>query len=158
MVRRTDPPSISLAFLFFLPITLPILIIRLSYYALSSTINRKTLENIILENPNNIEDRKAEFAIKLNINADAFENTWQQTAAKYPHLFPSTTAEREILAFTEAIEALLNTPKQIVTKDQVVQLSGLSREKVEQLWPKMHTYGYIISGFIEDEPPRPRRW
>lgn len=158
MARRKDPLLEPLVLIFLLPITLPIWIIRSCYQAFSSAMNRHTLEAIIMENPGNIEGRKSEVAIRLNVNADAFEEAWQQVVTKYPHLFPSTVAEREVLAFSKAIRAFLNTPKQIVTKDQVARLSGLSRESVEELWPQMHTYGLFVSGFIEDEPPRPRRW
>lgn len=157
-MARKDPLLEPVVLIFLLPIALPILGLRLAYSAFSSFMNRKTLEAIVIENPKNIEQRKSEIAIQLNINADAFEDAWGKVATKYPQFFPVATSLNEIHTFSEAIRALLNSPKKIVTKTQVAQLSGLSREKVEELWPNMHKHGSFTGGFIEDEPPKPRLW
>lgn len=141
-----------------MPIWLPILLFRYIFLATKAKTLQADLEKVIMDNPHDVERRKSEIAIQMNMNAVAFEEAWNKVVTKHPHLFPSTTAEREILAFSEAISMLLATPKRIVTKDQVARLSGLSRDRVEELWPQMHTHGYFLGGFIEDEPSRPTRW
>ncbi|WP_439832776.1 hypothetical protein [Aeromonas caviae] len=139
------------------PIWLPILLARYVFLSTKAKMHQADLEKIIMENPHDVERRKADIAIQMNVNAVAFEEAWNQVVTKHPHLFPSATAEREILAFCEAISTLLATPKRLVTKEQVARLSGLSRDRVEELWPQMHKHGYFFGGFIEDEPPRPIR-
>ncbi|WP_421182076.1 hypothetical protein [Aeromonas dhakensis] len=159
MARRAKPDPLSGFFvlLLFLPIWLPFWLVRYIFLSTRTKIHQADLEKIIMQNPHDVERRKADIAIQMNVNAIAFEEAWSDVVTKHPHLFPSATAAREILAFSEAISTLLATPKRIVTKEQVVRLSGLSRDRVEELWPDMHSHGYFYGGFIEDEPPRPIR-
>lgn len=160
MARRTKPDPLSDFFvsLLFLPIWLPFWLLRYIFLSTRAKINQANLEKIIMQNPHNVERRKADIAIQMNVHAIAFEEAWSNVVTKHPHLFPSATAEREILAFSEAINMLLATPKRIVTKKKVASISGLSRDRVEELWPEMHSHGSFFGGFIEDEPPRPIRW
>lgn len=120
-------------------------------------MHRRHLTKIVTENPRDVESRKSEIAIRMNIDSEDFEEAWKDVAKTYPHLFPQQMASLEEIAFCQSVQILIDSPKRIITKKQVAQLSGLSIERVEALWPRMHTHGfYLVGCFIEDEPPRPR--
>ncbi len=140
-----------------LPVLIPYWVLRELYHGIISSMHRRDLTKIVTENPCGIESRKSDIAIKMNIDAEEFESAWQDVARAYPHLFPQQIAYLEEAAFCQSVQKLIDSPKRVITKRLVVQLSGLPMDRVEALWPHMHTYGlYLIGCFIEDEPPRPR--
>lgn len=112
------------------------------------------LQKIVISSPNDVESKKNDIAIKMNVDAELFEMAWEIVALKNPNLFPKATRLNEERIFNDAINQLYNSPKRIIKKTDVAQISGLSHDKVELMWPKLRDgyFGSLLGAYIENDP------
>lgn len=110
------------------------------------------LEAMIAEEPYDIESRKSDFAIQLNISSQIFESAWHSVALKNPDLFPAFTKDWQKQLFHDAINFLASTPSRIITRQKVIEHSGLPHEVVEKLWFTIAGHHYY-SAYIESKAP-----
>lgn len=127
--------------------------------ALNSAAKNKSaiLEEMNLSENKDIESKKADFAIKLDVESEVFERAWAIVEEKHPELFPKFIELDHQHRMSTAITKLIESPKRLVTKKGVAELSGLPLDRVSELWPKVGKEIWITSLYehrahFEDDP------